>query len=255
MDAIDISEVARRTGLTPRALRFYEARGLVRPLRTGAGRRLYGPGELARLHAVVALKRAGFPLSAIGGMLAGRNLDLGRIVAAQLEELDARAAELAEARALLLTVQSRIDRGEPIDVATFCSLIRTGEGQMEEQRWKEVTDRYFTPEEQADFAKQMARMPPEFSQVDYNAKWKDLGARIKAALPLDPASAEARAFADEWAALLAPFNAVATPAMKAGVARMYENMGSWHGQADPGFDVEVFQFIKAAVAAHRMGCG
>jgi DNA-binding transcriptional MerR regulator len=114
MDAIDISEVAARTGLTPRALRFYEARGLVRPLRTSSGRRLYGPGELARLHAVVALKRAGFALSAIGRMLADRQVDLGRLVSVQLEEIDARTAELAQARALLTQVHSRIDRGEPI---------------------------------------------------------------------------------------------------------------------------------------------
>ena len=32
-DSLDIAEVARLTGLTSRALRFYEARGLVDPLR------------------------------------------------------------------------------------------------------------------------------------------------------------------------------------------------------------------------------
>jgi DNA-binding transcriptional MerR regulator len=47
IDALTIDEVVRRTGLTSRALRFYEARGLIRPLRTGSGRRLFGPGELA----------------------------------------------------------------------------------------------------------------------------------------------------------------------------------------------------------------
>ena len=33
-DALDIREVVRKTGLTSRALRFYEARGLVAPVRT-----------------------------------------------------------------------------------------------------------------------------------------------------------------------------------------------------------------------------
>ena len=46
---IDIAEVARTNGLSARALRFYEARGLVKPLRTGSGRRCYGAGELERL--------------------------------------------------------------------------------------------------------------------------------------------------------------------------------------------------------------
>jgi hypothetical protein len=34
---IDIRDVAKRTGLTSRALRFYEARGLLKPLRTYGG--------------------------------------------------------------------------------------------------------------------------------------------------------------------------------------------------------------------------
>ncbi|MFZ5748295.1 MAG: MerR family transcriptional regulator [Pseudomonadota bacterium] len=38
-DVHDIGDVARRTGLTHRALRFYEARGLVQPLRSDGGRR------------------------------------------------------------------------------------------------------------------------------------------------------------------------------------------------------------------------
>lgn len=38
-DALDIREVVRRTGLTSRALRSYEARGLLKPLPTYSGRR------------------------------------------------------------------------------------------------------------------------------------------------------------------------------------------------------------------------
>ncbi len=68
---LDIGDVARLTGLTLRALRFYEARGLVAPLRTAGGRRVYGSGELARLNAAVALKQAGFSLAEIGRLLKG----------------------------------------------------------------------------------------------------------------------------------------------------------------------------------------
>ena len=32
---LDITDIARATGLSNRALRFYEARGLIRPLRSG----------------------------------------------------------------------------------------------------------------------------------------------------------------------------------------------------------------------------
>ena len=58
-DSFPIDEVVRRTGLTSRALRFYEARGLITPLRTGSGRRWFGPQELERIQRIVALKKAG----------------------------------------------------------------------------------------------------------------------------------------------------------------------------------------------------
>ena len=225
-DAIDIADVAKQTGLTSRALRFYEARGLVRPLRTGSGRRLYGRGELARLNAIVALKQAGFSLTEIARMLAHASPDLGRMIAAQIAELDSRRAEIEEAHLLLLSVQSRIDRNEPIDVATLCSLIRQGHATMETDNWKAVTDRYFTPEEKARWADTMPDAPA-FDQEAYSRQWSDLSARIEGALPLDPASESAQAFLAEWQALLTPFTQVATPEMMAGATRLYDNMAEW----------------------------
>ena len=100
-DPLDISEVVRRTGLTSRALRFYEARGLVSPLRTHTGRRLYGPGELERIAQILALKRAGLTLAQIQRLTAKRPLDLKRLIEAQLEALAAREAELAKAWRLM----------------------------------------------------------------------------------------------------------------------------------------------------------
>jgi len=240
---LDIAEVVRRTGLTSRALRFYEARGLLSPLKTYSGRRAYGPAQLERINAILALKRAGFSLAAIRGLLEDRRADFARLVAAQLDELSRRAAELAETRTLLQHIQSRIDRCEPIDVATLCSLIRKG-NIMEQENWKNISDKYLSPEEKADFAESYSQIPADFDQAAYAAKWKDLGGRIEAALPLDPASESARAFLTEWKKLLEPFTRVATPAMMQGTTRMYENMDKWEGQADPGFSARVFQFIQ-----------
>jgi DNA-binding transcriptional MerR regulator len=249
-DALDIADVVRRTGLTSRALRFYEARGLVRPLRTASGRRLYGPGELERLNQVLALKRAGLSLAQIQRLGQGRDaLDLKALIAAQLEAIAARAAELAEAKALLLAVQSRIDRGEPVDAATFCSLIRNGDAVMEAENWKKVADRYYTAEEQAHWAERMKDVPADFDQQEYSRKWASLSARIEAALPLDPASPEAQAFLDEWKGLLKPFTDVATPEMMAGATNLYNRMEEWRDVQKPPFSMEVWQFIRAAGAA------
>jgi len=241
---LDIREVAKRTGLTSRALRFYEARGLLKPLRTYSGRRLYGRGELERIQQILALKRAGLSLAQIGKLTQHGSLDLSAIVDAQLKVIEERKAELDEARKLLLTVKSRIDRGEPVDAATFCSLIRQGDKIMEAEDWKKVTDRYFSPEEQARWAERMKDAPAEFDQEEYSRRWKDLGTRVEAAIPKGPDSLEAQALYDEWQALLAPFTAVATPEMMQGATNLYERMGEWEKEVPAPFTSQAFAFIQ-----------
>lgn len=249
-DSLDIAEVARRTGLSSRALRFYEARGLLEPLRTASGRRYYGQHALERLHQIVILKRAGLSLAQIQRLQSEQILDLVGLINAQLKSLERQSSALERSRQLLVQTKSRIERSEPLDVATFCSLIEHGERIMvERQDWDEVSSRYFSEEQKERFAEQMGNLPEGFDHEAYSAKWKDLGRRIKSALPLDPASLQAQAFVNEWNELLAPFNAVATREMKAGVNQMYFDMKSWEGKADPGFDAEVFQFIQMASRA------
>jgi DNA-binding transcriptional MerR regulator len=255
MNAVfEIGEVARRTGLTHRALRFYEARGLIRPLRSEGGRRVYGAGELARLNAIVTLKRAGFSIAEIGRMLSDTEVDLGCLIAAQIDAIDVQVKQAASIRALLQAALSRFDRGEPVDVAMLCSLIRTGATMMEPEHWKAVTDRYFTPAEKREWAERMAEVPDGFDQEAYGARWKALSARIEAALPLEPMSPPAQRFVDEWFALLKPFSSVATPAMWNGASRLYGDMDAWQGKADPGFSKAVWDFITSATRA-RLDAG
>jgi DNA-binding transcriptional MerR regulator len=245
-ELLDIGEVVRRTGLTSRALRFYEARGLLAPLRTNSGRRLYGAAALERLNQILALKRAGLTLTQIQRLSARAPIDLPRLIDAQIEAIAGRARELEEAGALLLAVKSRIDRGEPVDVATFCSLIRQGDAVMEHENWKKVADRYFSPEERAHWAERRKDLPGAFDQEAYGRQWAELGARIQAALPLDPAGARARAFYDEWQVLLAPFKAVATPRMMAGAADLYNRMDEWQDDRQPPFSSEVWALMQAS---------
>jgi DNA-binding transcriptional MerR regulator len=250
-DSLDIAEIARLTGLTARALRFYEARGLVTPLRTASGRRHYGPAELERLHQIVAMKRAGLTLAQIQRLASGRRIDLRSIVEAQIETLAERERTIAGARALLEDILSRIDRSEPIDVATFCSLIRNGESTMSAQKWAEIQQRYMTEEQRDAFEQAYTALPADFDHEAHHARFKDLDRRIVAALPLDPASPQAQAFLDEWDALIEPFIAVAPPAMLDGMTNMLGHIEQWAGEADPGFSVEAYRFHQEAHRARE----
>jgi DNA-binding transcriptional MerR regulator len=63
-----ITELAEEFGLTHRALRFYEVRGLLAPQRKGR-RRIFSRADRDRLALIVKAKRLGFTLAEIGRMV------------------------------------------------------------------------------------------------------------------------------------------------------------------------------------------
>ena len=77
-EKLTIGGVARRTGLTVRALRHYDRLGLLVPAqRTPSGYRLYGEGEIQRLQKIVVLKQFGLSLDQIQRTLDVRDLTAG----------------------------------------------------------------------------------------------------------------------------------------------------------------------------------
>ena len=62
-----VSEVARRAGTTRKALRLYEAAGLITPdRRTEAGYRVYGAQVIPLLSFILKARRAGFTVAEPG---------------------------------------------------------------------------------------------------------------------------------------------------------------------------------------------
>jgi DNA-binding transcriptional MerR regulator len=70
-DRMTIGEFAREAGVTLRALRFYQSKGLLAPVRDGAAR-IYSRVDRERLAIVLQGKRLGFTLSEIRDMVAAR---------------------------------------------------------------------------------------------------------------------------------------------------------------------------------------
>lgn len=69
-DGILIGEVCRRTGCTPRTVRYYEAEGLLTPISiTPGGRKLYGEVVVLILHTAQVLKRIGYSIKNIRSIL------------------------------------------------------------------------------------------------------------------------------------------------------------------------------------------
>lgn len=102
-----IGELARRTGLTVKTIRFYSDRGIVAPTdRSPAGYRLYNIDAVARLDLVRTLRELGLDLPTIRKVV-DRELSLPEVAAAHAEALAAQIGVLRLRRAVLTAVAER----------------------------------------------------------------------------------------------------------------------------------------------------
>jgi DNA-binding transcriptional MerR regulator len=88
-------EAACRLGISAKALRLYEQRGLIAPVRTAAGWRAYGPDEMSRASEIAALRRLGFSLAQVARVLKGDPRGLEASLAAHQATLESRLCQIA----------------------------------------------------------------------------------------------------------------------------------------------------------------
>ncbi|MEU6389189.1 MerR family transcriptional regulator [Streptomyces sp. NPDC046939] len=104
-----IGELARRTGVTPRALRYYEEQNLLTAERSGSGQRHYPEDAVERIRLIRRLYAAGLSSKTIAELtprvVDGRATpELLQRLAAERDDLDRRIADLALARERLDSV-------------------------------------------------------------------------------------------------------------------------------------------------------
>jgi DNA-binding transcriptional MerR regulator len=96
---LTIGRFAQLTGLSVRALRLYEERGLLRPqaVDAGSGYRLYATAQLEGGALIAQLRRVDMPLEEIKGFLQGQDADRQRALTGHRVRLGDRAAAATEA--------------------------------------------------------------------------------------------------------------------------------------------------------------
>jgi DNA-binding transcriptional MerR regulator len=92
-DLFAIADLAKEFGISTRAIRFYEAKGLIEPERVG-GTRVFRRRDRARLILILRGKRLGFSLRDISEYLALYDADRGQQVTLLTELVDQRLALL-----------------------------------------------------------------------------------------------------------------------------------------------------------------
>ncbi|MBB4778956.1 MerR family transcriptional regulator [Actinomadura livida] len=188
-----IGELARRTGLSVRTIRFYSDAGVVPATsRTAAGYRLYDVAAVARLDLVRTLRDLGVDLGTVRRVL-DREIGVGEVAAAHAEALDVQIRTLRLRRAVLRAVAKRASSPEEIELMHKLARL------SDEERRRIITD--FIDESFAGLA-----VDPAFEE------------RMRSALPELPDDPEPEQV-DAWVELA---ELVGDPDFRATVRRMAE---------------------------------
>jgi MerR family transcriptional regulator, thiopeptide resistance regulator len=185
--ALKIGELAKRAGVTVRALHHYDSIGLLCPsARSDAGYRLYNWADIARLHQVQALRRFGVALADIGTILANPGSRLPAIVDQQICALTRQIEQAAALRTRLTHLQRQLSEGEEPELASWLTTLEL----------MTMYDNYFTQEE-------LARLPL-FSEQARTNEWAELVARATRMMDAGTSATDraAQALAEHWMIML-----------------------------------------------------
>jgi len=116
-----ISEVAARTGVAARLIRYYEQQGLLTPARESNGYRSYDEADVERVARVAGLVQAGIPTRLVKVLMeaedaCARNeptcpLEVAQQLAQELEAIEQRIACLSRSRDTIREYLIRTRRG------------------------------------------------------------------------------------------------------------------------------------------------
>lgn len=227
-----VGEIARRCGITVRALHHYEAIGLVVPWRTPAGHRVYADEHLGRLYRVLALRQLGMGLDEIAAFIEGEAGAPIGVLQRQIARLDASIRQQQALKIRLEAIARQLDRGETVGGEHFLDVMEV----------MKMVEQYYTEAQLAELAKRREALGDDGMKAAEQA-WQTLFADVRAAIDrdLDPASDEAKALAGRWQALIDAFTG-GNPGIARSLGNVWQNEGDKLRQAH-GIDPEVMAWM------------
>jgi DNA-binding transcriptional MerR regulator len=205
VETLTIGQLADAVGASVRALRHYDAVGLVPATRSPSGHRQYRPDDVARVRRVLVLRMVGLSLTEIGEVIDGDEALLAVLVRARRRDLDTRLAELELTRRQLRGAED----------ATTDTILNALEDI--------VRGPTFTPEQ----LRQLKARHSGASLTDWTSQARELDAKVRALLDAGAmrTSDEAQEAARQWRQLLAEM-AADDPAVQASIVAKLDRRGA-----------------------------
>ncbi len=237
-----VQQVARRTGVTVRALHYYDQIGLLHPARvTQAGYRLYGRPELARLMQILFFRELEVPLKEIARLMAAPAYDSHRALEQHLHLLELKRKRLDR----LIDLAGRALKGE--NTMQFDAFDTTEIQQAQAAYAREAQERWGG----TDAWRESQRRAGGYSRSDWQAIQQAQKAIFTAFAALDqaPGSPEANELVRRWQQLITDAFYPCSDAILAGLGEMYRQDPRFtqtiDGAAGPGTAARMSRCIAA----------
>jgi DNA-binding transcriptional MerR regulator len=121
---LSASEAARRLGVSTKALRLYEQRGLLVPKRSAAGYRVYDPDAMVRAGEIVSLRAIGLSLFQVARVLEGDARSLELALAAHEATLESEVRKLVSTIDKVRSLRANLVRGQVPTAGELTRLLR-----------------------------------------------------------------------------------------------------------------------------------
>jgi DNA-binding transcriptional MerR regulator len=208
-----VGELAKRTGLTVRTLRYYDEIGLLSPPRLpGSDYRQYGESEIRRLQQIASLRQLGFSLDEIREILTRPETSVRQVIEMHLTRLNEQITLMEQLRWRL----SAIDRGLKGNGSV------TAEEFLDTLEVMNRMEKYYTPEQLATLKARAEEIGDEHIR-EVEAEWPVLIAQVQAEYDAgtDPADPKVQALAQRWMELVREFTG-GDPGITNSVNRMWQ---------------------------------
>lgn len=232
-----VGELAKRCGLSIRALHHYDAIGLLSPsARTEGGARIYGTQDFRRLHRIQVLKQIGYSLENIRCALDDATVDPQEVINQQARLLDAQAEQARALSGKLKYLSDRLATGDAVESVDWLSLLEL----------MTIYERHLTEAEI-----QVLRSPALGSvgaiEAQRAALVTEVGACMRSEVPVD--SPQASALAWRWVRMV-----IALTSNNAALAGKLKTLQERDARAQEivGIDGAMFKWVSEAVVHARL---
>jgi len=238
-----VGELAKRTGVSVRALHHYDEIGLLSPsLRSESGYRLYAEADVIRLQQIRSLRSLGFSLDESRVFLQRPDVTPDRVLRLHIDHLKEQIEMQQSLCDRLERVAQRWRSDEKVPTEEFLHIIEV----------TNMFDKYFTPEQMEEI-KQRGEVVGQARIQEVEAEWPQLIALVKAEIDkgTDPADERVQELARRWTGLVQEFTG-GNPGITESVGRMYKEETTMQV---PGMDMsamrQAMEYIGKAMQAGK----